>query len=104
GATRREMSGSGGPKVTPLIESAPVGAVPLQTGFVVSSHSVRQSFSKASLMTGKLCEVPVHPLSRSVPVPRVFSTSSFGPPAGFAGQSVDGTDAQAPPPGGGQLP
>ena len=99
------MSGSGGPKVTPLSEPAPVGAVPLQTGFVLSAvHSVRQSFRRASLMTGKLCELPVHPLSRSVPVPRVFSTSSFGPPAGFAGQSVDGTDAQAPPPGGGQLP
>jgi hypothetical protein len=36
----------------------------------------------------KLCELPVQPLSRSVPCWPIVSTSSFGPPSGFATQTA----------------
>ena len=59
--TLAARSGRGGPNVSVLIESAPVGPHMPQTGFVLLSHRVRQSFSCEPPTTGKLCEVPVHP-------------------------------------------
>src|SRR2546428_246736 len=67
-ATPCAMSGSGGPNVAPLIDPAPTAPMTSQTGFVLASHPERQTFSVARGSTGKLCEMPVHPLSRSVPV------------------------------------
>jgi len=71
-ATPCAMSGSGGPNVAPLIDCAPTGPIMSQTGWpgavVPASHPVRQTFSGERGSTGKLCETPVHPLSRSVPL------------------------------------
>src|SRR5207249_7750017 len=61
-------SGRGGPNVSVLIEPVPVGPQRPQSGFVVSSHPTRHNFSIEPPTTGKLCDVPVHPLSRSVPL------------------------------------
>src|SRR5262245_3807797 len=79
------ISGSGGPKNCPFTEPCPVGPFAVHIGFDVLSHPWRQNVVVASLMTGKLCDVPVQPLSRSVPWPRIVNTSWSGPPAVFFG-------------------
>src|SRR5438876_6456746 len=88
-ATPCAMSGSGGPNVAPLIELAPTAPMRSQTGFVLASHPERQTLSVARGSTGKLCEMPVHPLSRSVPVSAVERSASSGPPWGFAGHDCN---------------
>src|SRR5213076_3217360 len=89
-ATPCAMSGSGGPNVAPLIELAPTAPMRSQTGFVLASHPERQTLSVARGSTGKLCEMPVHPLSRSVPVSAVERSASSGPPWGFAPHACGG--------------
>src|SRR5438876_8217278 len=98
-ATPCAMSGSGGPNVAPLIDPAPTAPMMSQTGFVLASHPERQTFSDARGSTGKLCEMPVHPLSRSVPVSAVERSASSGPPWGF----MQGIVVVVVPPGGGGL-
>src|SRR2546426_3588919 len=56
-------SGSGGPKVAPLIELAPVGPLAMQVG-VVASHPVKHILRPAPAITGKLCDTPEKPVSR----------------------------------------
>src|SRR5206468_3413557 len=91
--TLAASSGRGGPKTSVLSEPAPVGPQMPQSGLVVSSHPTRQNFSCEPPTTGKLCDVPVHPLSRSVPVLATVTSAPLGPPAGFGGQvaAVGGT-------------
>src|SRR5437867_5561003 len=81
-------SGSGGPKVTPLSDPAPIGPVPWQFGFVLVSHPLMQRKSCEPGVTTKLCDVPVQPLSRSVHLSATVRTASSGPPWGFFGQPV----------------
>src|SRR5690349_6479307 len=52
-------------------------------GLLEVSQPDRQKTTLASLMTGKLCDVPVQPLSRSVPWPRTVNVIWSGPPALF---------------------
>src|SRR5262245_29072642 len=79
------ISGSGGPKLGPLLLA---GAVASHTGLELASHPLRQSFRNERCGTGKLWEMPVHPLSRSVPDDPVSRHASSGPPLGFGlGQS-----------------
>src|SRR5207237_10523885 len=78
------MRGSGGPNVGPLIVPAPTGAQASQRGFVLASHVLRHRFTADRGGVGKLCEIPVQPLSRSLPVSAVRRSSSSGPPALFA--------------------
>src|SRR5439155_11856336 len=75
----------------------PTAPMTSQTGFVLASHPERQTFSDARGSTGKLCEMPVHPLSRSVPVSAVARSASSGPPWGF----MQGIVVVVVPPGGG---
>ena len=84
-------SGKGGPNVSVLIEPVPVGPQRPQSGFVVSSHPTRHNFSIEPPTTGKLCDVPVHPLSRSVPLLATVTSASLGPPAGFGGHVAEET-------------
>src|SRR5712692_5159613 len=79
------MSGRGGPKVSVLSAPAPVAPVASHTGFVLASHPERQSFTIERGGVGKLCEMPVHPLSRSEPVAALERSISSGPPAVFPG-------------------
>src|SRR5437870_7851886 len=79
-------SGSGGPKVTPLSDPAPIGPVAVQFGFVLVSHPLTQRKSCEPGVTGKLCEIPVQPLSRSVHLSATVRIASSGPPWGFFGQ------------------
>src|SRR5437016_1228747 len=82
------ISGSGGPKVAPLSEPAPVSPLASHTGLVLASHPVRQSFTLERGGVGKLCEMPVHPLSRSLPASAVERSISSGPPWGFFPQAT----------------
>src|SRR5437870_5047450 len=79
-------SGSGGPKVAPLSDRAPIGPVAVQFGFVLVSHPLMQRKSFEFGVTGKLCEIPLQPLSRSVHLSATVRTASSGPPWGFFGQ------------------
>src|SRR5437867_6098380 len=79
-------SGSGGPKVTPLSDPVPIGPVAVQFGFVLSSHPLMHMKSCEPGVTGKLCDVPVQPLSRSVHLSATVRTTSSGPPWAFFGQ------------------
>src|SRR5713101_7770675 len=72
-------SGSGGPKVAPLSKPAPVGPQAVQTEFVVLSHRDRNILRPAPAITGKLCEWPGVPVSRSVPWSSVVKVTSVGP-------------------------
>ena len=83
--TLAARSGRGGPNTSVLIEPTPVGPLRVQTGLLVVSQSVRQSFRFEPPTTGKLCDVPVHPLSRSVPLLATVTVAMLPPPAGFAG-------------------
>src|SRR5262245_4850623 len=76
-------SGRGAPKVRPLTTGlVAVGVpslvvpVPVQWKFVFPSQPVRQYVSFEPPMTGKLCDVPVQPLSRSLPLPWVGSVAT----------------------------
>src|SRR5439155_7813655 len=93
--TLAARSGRGGPKTSVLIEFTPVGPVMVQTGVAVVSQPLRQSFRFEPPTTGKLCDVPVHPLSRSVPLLATVTVAMLPPPAGFAGHG--GTPPQACP-------
>ena len=62
----------------------------VQTGVAVVSQPVRQSFRFEPPTTGKLCDVPVHPLSRSVPLLATVTVAMLPPPAGFAGHFATG--------------
>src|ERR1051326_1678438 len=79
------INGRGGPNVSPLTEPAPTGPFASHTGFVLASHVLRHRFTPDCGGVGKLCEMPVHPLSRPVPESMVGGSSSSGPPAGFLG-------------------
>src|SRR5207249_279452 len=89
--TPAATSGSGGPKVLVLIEPAPVGPFAVHGVVPAASHPLRQSFSFEFAGTGKLCDVPVQPLSRSVHWSSVVKIASSGPPAVFGGQTASGT-------------
>src|SRR5262249_17964238 len=93
------MSGSGGPKVRPLMLSGPVGAIASQTGFVVASQPVRHSWSAVRCGKTKLGEVPVQPMSKSVPDAQVRNATSSGPPFEFRGQASLDIPHRPPPRG-----
>src|SRR4030095_13307759 len=71
-------SGSGAPKVGPLSVPSPVSPLPSHSVSEVPSQLLRQYLSVEPWITGKLCEVPVQPLSRSLPVDGVCSVIWFG--------------------------
>src|SRR5439155_9775837 len=56
-------------------------------GLAVVSHPLRQMRRTVPKATGKLCAMPVHPLSRSVPTWAMVRANSRGPPFGLAGHS-----------------
>src|SRR5439155_23752313 len=87
-ATPCPKSGGGGPNVAPFIDPVPTRPMTSQTGFVLASHPERQSFSDARGSTGKLCEVPVQPRSRSEPTSFTLRCSSVGPPAWLGQQAA----------------
>src|SRR5690348_7630173 len=76
-------SGSGAPNVVPLTVLAPVEPVAVHTEFVLASQPLRQNDRLLPWTTGKFCEIPVTPLSRSVPLPEVVRSSCRGPLPGF---------------------
>src|SRR5438093_374762 len=84
-------SGSGGPKVAPLIVPAPVAPRPVHEESA-PPQSLRQKSRIALPTMGKLWEPPFQPLSRSPPTPPATTVrvSSLGPPAGFTGQDATG--------------
>src|SRR5438094_3401169 len=90
-ATPPAMSGSGGPKVSVLSEPTPVGPFAVQGVVTAASPPLRQNLSGDFAGTGKLCDTPVQPLSRSVPWSSVVKIASSGPPAAFGGQAASGT-------------
>src|SRR5947207_6436148 len=102
--TPAATSGSGGPKVSVLIEPAPVGPFAVHGVVPAASHPLRQSLSFEFAGTGKLCDVPVQPLSRSVPWSSVVKIASSGPPAAFGGQAASGTALATQAPVGGGIP
>src|SRR5262249_52269712 len=65
-------SGSGAPNVVPFCEFGPVVAVAMQ---FTPSGQLRVYRIEEPLMMGKLCEMPVQPLSRSLPVAGTVSVS-----------------------------
>src|SRR5262245_63906502 len=73
--------GRGAPKVVPLRLLLPVVPVPVQVVTLVPSHPFRQYLRVVPPRIGKLCDTPLTPLSRSLPLP---SAGLFG--------SNDGTD------------
>jgi hypothetical protein len=77
-------SGNGAPKVLPF-EVFVAASSSTQGAPDAPSQPARHTRSRALEGIGKLCESPVKPLSRSVPIPGVVSRSSRGPPAGLAG-------------------
>src|SRR5437016_9096243 len=90
-ATPPAMSGSGGPKVSVLSEPAPVAPFAVHGVVPAASQPLRQNLSCDFAGTGKLCDTPVQPLSRSVPWSSVVKIASSGPPAAFGGQAASGT-------------
>src|SRR5438874_6993473 len=98
-ATPPAMSGSGGPKVSVLSEPAPVAPFAVHGVVPAASQPLRQSFSCDFAGTGKLCDTPVQPLSRSVPWSSVVKITSSGPPAAFGGQAASGTELALQPGG-----
>src|SRR2546425_9318978 len=98
-ATPPAMSGSGGPKGSVLSEPTPVGPFAVHGVVPAASQPLRQNLSCDCAGTGKLCDTPVQPLSRSVPWSSVVKIASSGPPAAFGGQAASGT-APAVQPGG----
>src|SRR3989449_485479 len=103
-ATPPAMSGSGGPKVSVLSEPTPVGPFAVQGVVPAASQPLRQNLSCDFAGTGKLCDTPVQPLSRSVPWSSVVKIASSGPPAAFGGQAASGTELAVQPGGGGGVP
>ncbi len=83
-------SGSGGPKVPPFSEFLPVEPSPVQFGLVVASQPERQKFRLVLLGTRKLCELPVTPLSRSLPLEATRNVSWRGPPSARLAQLASG--------------
>src|SRR5262249_9484613 len=69
------MRGRGAPKVGPLRLLSPVVPVPVQVVTLVPSHPLRQYLRVVPPMIGKLCDTPLTPLSRSLPLP---SAGLFG--------------------------
>src|SRR2546427_8903107 len=89
--TLAARSGSGAPKVAPLGVPAPTDAVVSQGGVPSGPQVLRHAFSVELPTTGELCDVPVWPLSRSVPLVATTRSISFGPPAGLAFAPVQDT-------------
>src|SRR5688572_2931453 len=79
-------SGSGAPNVGPLIVPSPTGPFTTQDVSPAVSHSERHTFSEPFGVTAKFCEIPVQPLSRSLPVCAMVILSLSGPPAALSGQ------------------
>ena len=73
--TLAASSGRGAPNIRPFSESvappAPVVPLAVHSKVVVPSQPERQYFRVEPPMTGKLCEVPVQPLSRCASVARL---------------------------------
>src|SRR5215469_359241 len=70
--------GRGAPKVAPFRLPAPVAPVPVHSKVLVPSQPLRQYFRVEPSITGKLWDVPVHPLSRSLPLPSSGCAGSAG--------------------------
>ena len=82
--TPAAKSGSGGPNVRPFTWSVAASSS-VHPGVVLASQPVRHIRICVPNTTGKLCDAPVQPLSRSVPSRAIASMSSRGPPLGLAG-------------------
>src|SRR5262245_55870083 len=96
--TPEARSGRGAPKVGPLSDPSPVVPLPSHSVSPVTSQLLRQYLRVEPWMIGKLCELPVHPLSRSLPVDgtwRVIWFGRFAPSLRGAQTLVTGT---LPPP------
>src|SRR4029450_11094051 len=76
--TPEASSGSGAPNVGPLSVPSPVAPVPSHTVSVVPSQLLRPYLRVEPWMIGKLCELPVQPLSRSLPVDGTCRVIWFG--------------------------
>src|SRR5262245_62059096 len=94
--TPEASSGRGAPKVGPLSELSPVVPLPSHSVSEVPSQLLRQYLRVEPWMIGKLCELPVHPLSRSLPVDGTWRVIWFGR---FA-PSLRGAHTVPPPPPG----
>src|SRR5262245_58492363 len=70
-------SGRGAPNVGPFSEPSPVVPLPSHMVSEVPSQLLRQYLRVEPWMVGKLCELPVHPLSRSLPVDGTWSVIWF---------------------------
>src|SRR6185369_10791209 len=79
-------SGSGAPNVAPVGVPSPVVALKSQTVSLPELQFDRQPSIRPFGTRMKLCELPVQPLSRSVPVVPIVNVSSWGPPSRFTGQ------------------
>src|SRR5262245_21377938 len=77
-------SGRGAPKVFELVVFV-AASFSVHGASDEPSHPARHTRRRAFEGTGKLCESPVQPLSRSVPMPGVVRRSSLGPPDELAG-------------------
>src|SRR5438128_558578 len=96
-----EVIGSAMVKVAVLSEPTPVGPFAVQGVVPAASQPLRQNLSCDFAGTGKLCDTPVQPLSRSVPWSSVVKIASSGPPAAFGGQAASGTAVAVQPMSGG---
>src|SRR5262249_48242458 len=81
--TPAASSGRGDPKVA-AFTTVVCASSSVHCGLVVLSQPVRQTRSGEFSTTGKLCDEPVVPLSRSVPELAVTRRNSRGPPAGLS--------------------
>src|SRR5688572_23611412 len=86
-ATPPATSGSGGPRVGLLNVPGPVMPLMSQSGSLALSQFVRHASTCTSSITGKLNDVPVQPLSRSLPPGSIVVSTRFGLVASpFVGQ------------------
>src|SRR6186713_3394086 len=79
-------SGNGAPNVGPFGVPSPTAALKSHSVSLPELQFDRQPSRTPFGTRMKLCELPVQPLSRSVPCWPIVSTSSFGPPSGLAAQ------------------
>src|SRR5207247_4996112 len=74
--TLAARSGSGAPNVSPLGVPGPTDACRSQGGVPSGPQLRRHALSVELATTGKLCEMPVQPMSRSVPLLATTRSSS----------------------------
>src|SRR5215813_11146198 len=86
--TPEARSGRGAPNVGPFSEPVPVVPLPSHSVSDVPSQLLRQYLRVEPWMIGKLCELPVQPLSRSEPEGVTMKIREPGSPGASRGHTT----------------